>query len=608
MLIPPNISALTGAQLLPLFVDGANEDLLMDNLTKSQIEQIVKLAPTRLLHKLRLRTFDRSEFDQILIKRFFITPSFQMYGGIAGLFDYGPPGCSLQANILALWRTHFCLEEEMLEIECTNLTPESVLKTSGHVERFADYMVKDLKTGDIFRADHLIKQILQLRIEGVFLNSKVKTPVDAVTRKNYELILETLDDYQETELAKLIVDLSIQSPAGNPISPPMLFNLMFATQIGPTGQFQAYLRPETAQGHFLNFKKLLEFNGGQMPFASASIGKSFRNEISPRQGLLRVREFTMAEIEHFCDPLNKDHPKFSTVSQISLPLYSRQAQLEQRGAQSVKLETAVKTGLINNETLAYFLARIYSFVQKLGIIPELVRFRQHLPNEMAHYAQDCWDLEIKSSYGWIESVGCADRSAYDLTAHANKTGEKLVVRQVLDQSYEEIKLAATLNNKEIGLKFKQTLKSIKSFFEIANQTELLRIKNEIEINSKIELEFDNEMLEITHLMVKIDMKTTKVNGNFLLMKVREYVPNVIEPSFGIGRIFYAVLEHCYYTRKEDSKRAVFKFPVIMAPTKTCVIPISNAASLSGYVTNISTLLRKSGIASKTDASSQSIFE
>lgn len=114
--------------------------------------------------------FDRSLLEQVLTKRFFIAPSFQIYGGIAGLYDYGPPGSSLQQNILDIWRNHFCLEEDMLEIECTNLTPECVLKTSGHVERFADYMCKDLKTGDIFRADHVVKRVLEARIGGMCLD------------------------------------------------------------------------------------------------------------------------------------------------------------------------------------------------------------------------------------------------------------------------------------------------------------------------------------------------------------------------------------------------------------------------------------------------------
>ncbi len=160
-------------------------------------------------------------------------------------------------------------------------------------------MVKDTVTGDIFRADHLVKQVLKQRIQD---HHEIKSGADKKKAKiagdllpepiltEYETVLEQLDNYQGEELHLLMQKLTIAAPeTGNPISKPTLFNLMFETQIGPTGQFRGFLRPETAQGHFLNFKRLLEFNAGQMPFASASIGKSFRNEISPRQGLLRVR-------------------------------------------------------------------------------------------------------------------------------------------------------------------------------------------------------------------------------------------------------------------------------------------------------------------------------
>ena len=118
------------------------------------------------------------------------------------------------------------------------------------------------------------------------------------------------------ELMEAFTSLSIVSPSSQgPLSPPFPFNLMFETQIGPTGKFIGYLRPETAQGIFVNYRRLLEFNNGKMPFACAQVGLAFRNEIAPRQGLLRVREFTLAEIEHFVQPNNKQHPKFSVSTQ-----------------------------------------------------------------------------------------------------------------------------------------------------------------------------------------------------------------------------------------------------------------------------------------------------
>ena len=109
---------------------------------------------------------DRATLDTLLRRRLFYTPSFEIYGGVSGLFDYGPPGCALQANIVDTWRKHFVLEEDMLEVDCTMLTPHEVLKTSGHVEKFADWMCKDPKTGEIFRADHLVEEVLEARLKG----------------------------------------------------------------------------------------------------------------------------------------------------------------------------------------------------------------------------------------------------------------------------------------------------------------------------------------------------------------------------------------------------------------------------------------------------------
>lgn len=109
---------------------------------------------------------DRATLDSLLRRRMFYTPSFDLYGGVAGLYDYGPPGCSLQANIVDLWRKHFVLEEDMMELDCTALTPHEVLKTSGHVDKFSDWMCKDPKNGEIIRADHFVDEILSARLKG----------------------------------------------------------------------------------------------------------------------------------------------------------------------------------------------------------------------------------------------------------------------------------------------------------------------------------------------------------------------------------------------------------------------------------------------------------
>ncbi len=149
---------------------------------------------------------------------------------------------------------------------------------------------------------------------------------------------------KEKDLDKVIEELKIKAPeTNNELSQALPFNLMFETLIGPTGTQKGYLRPETAQGIFINFRRLIEFNNGRMPFAAAQIGLGYRNEIHPKQGLLRVREFTMAEIEHFVDPDNKQHHKFHLVKDLQLPLFSAKNQetTEKAMIRDMNLEQAV---------------------------------------------------------------------------------------------------------------------------------------------------------------------------------------------------------------------------------------------------------------------------
>jgi glycyl-tRNA synthetase len=210
---------------------------------------------------------------------------------------------------------------------------------------------------------------------------------------------------------------------------------MFATEIGPTGNLKGFLRPETAQGIFVNFRKLIEFNNGRMPVAGAQIGLGFRNEISPKQGLLRVREFQMAEIEHFVDPTDKSHKRFKYIADEKVPLLT--ADEQESGEMKVRTDLtvgeAVSTKLIDNETLGYFVARTFLFLKKVGVNPAAIRFRQHRSNEMAHYATDCWDAEVQTSYGWIEVAGHADRSCYDVERHMQRTKVDLVASRMLKE-------------------------------------------------------------------------------------------------------------------------------------------------------------------------------
>ena len=525
---------------------------------------------------LKGQDFDRGAFESLLKRKTFLWQSFEPYGAVKGLFDYGPPLENLEAEVINIWRDHFIRTEKMMALKCSMLTPFEVLKTSGHVDKFADYMCKDPRNGEILRSDHLIKDVLQTRLDSdraargeqvsdapedpkkkkkAVKSNKAATKLEDAVRDEYEFILATLDDYTGPDMGELIRRHDIRNPStGNEVEPPVSVNLMFQTQIGATGKEPAFLRPETAQGQFLSFQKLLEYSDGQLPFASASIGYSFRNELSPRSGLLRVREFLMAEVEHFVDPQSgKRHPKFHTVKDVKLPLLSRKTQSDGGSTPTtISIGEAVATKLVDNETLGYFLVRIMLFMQKIGIDMTKLRFRQHMQNEMAHYAADCWDCELLNSYGWIECVGCADRSAYDLSVHTKATGVPLQVRERLDQPRKVEEWVAQLDKKKSGPKFKKDAGKVQAALDALTQD--VREKLSISIEKEGKVTVDVPEMEGGKVVLEKDLvgfaKESRTEN------MREYIPNVIEPSFGIGRILYSLMEHVYWTREDDVARSV----------------------------------------------------
>ncbi|XP_017764009.1 PREDICTED: glycine--tRNA ligase isoform X2 [Eufriesea mexicana] len=551
-----------------------------------------KLLEEKELSLSKTTIFDKARMEDLLKRRFFFDQSFAIYGGISGQFDLGPMGCALKTNLLNTWRSFFILEEQMLEVDCSVLTPEPVLQASGHVERFADLMVKDVKTGECFRLDHLIKSHLEKVISDKKSNEHICIECNDIISK--------LDGLTKDEMATIMSKFNMKSPiTGNDLTEPIEFNLMFGVQIGPSGLVKGFLRPETAQGIFVNFKRLLAFNQEKLPFAAAQIGNAFRNEISPRSGLIRVREFTMAEIEHFCDPNEKNHHKFETVRDLSLLLYSACHQMDGKSAEYITLGDAVLTKLIANETLGYFMGRIYLFLVKVGIDPKRLRFRQHMGNEMAHYACDCWDAECLTSYGWIECVGCADRSAYDLTQHTKATGVKLVAEKKL-QTPKNVDVCKIVPNKIIGQTFKKYTKLVQDALAALSESNINAMETEINENGEAKLNLSNgAAVIITKDMIEVKRYQKSVH-------VEEIIPSVIEPSFGIGRIMYALFEHNFKEREGDKKRTYFSLPPVVAPLKCSVLPLSANNEFVPFIKQLSQNLTKLDISHKIDDSSGSI--
>ncbi|BBN16899.1 glycyl-tRNA synthetase [Marchantia polymorpha subsp. ruderalis] len=540
----------------------------------------------------------RQQLNDTLTSRLFFIPAFKIYGGVAGLYDYGPPGCAIKANVLALWRQHYVLEESMLEIDCPCVTPEIVLKASGHVDKFTDFMVKDEKTGMCYRADHLLKDYCTEALEKDPLLTSAK-------RQELKEVLTTLDELNAAQLGEKIKEYKITAPdSKNPVSDPYPFNLMFSTSIGPSGNAPGFLRPETAQGIFVNFSKLYYYNGNKLPFAAAQIGQAFRNEIAPRQGLLRVREFTLAEIEHFVDPEDKSHPKFKDVADLEFLLYPRKEQLSMEKPVKTRIGDAVSQGVVNNETLGYFIARTYLFLTSLGIQKDRLRFRQHLPNEMAHYAADCWDAEIECSYGWIEVTGLADRSAYDLKAHSDKSNHDLSAFEKYAESKVFERLKITPHLKLLGPAFKKDGDTVGKALLAMSEEEALDMKAKLEADGQAPLEVctTGKTFTIKKEQVSISKETVTEAG-------RKFTPAVIEPSFGIGRIIYCMYEHCFYTRPSkggDEQLVVFKFPPIVAPIKCTVFPLIQNEKLNVVAKDLSVALTRAGVANKIDITGTSI--
>eukprot|EP01117_Protostelium_nocturnum_P000770 TRINITY_DN1096_c0_g1_i1.p1 TRINITY_DN1096_c0_g1~~TRINITY_DN1096_c0_g1_i1.p1 ORF type:complete len:632 (-),score=175.70 TRINITY_DN1096_c0_g1_i1:62-1957(-) len=508
-------------------------------------------------------TFPREAFKKLTTQRFFIAPAFELYGGVTGLYDLGPPGCAVKANILSLWRQWFILTENMLEIDSSCVTPKPVLEASGHVARFTDLMVKDAVTGACYRADHRLEEHLETLLADKNLTAE---KIDEI-----KTVMAQADALSKEEMHEALKKYNTKAPeTGNELTFPEPFNLMFATSIGPTGTVPGFLRPETAQGIFVNFKRLLEFNGGKLPFAAAQIGQAYRNEIAPRSGLLRVREFTLAEIEHFVNPEDKDHPKFASIANLEINAFPRDVQLTTKQTVRMTIGDAVKNGVINNQTLGYFIARVHGFLLACGVKADKLRFRQHLSDEMAHYAADCWDAEILNSYGWTECVGIADRSAYDLNAHSAATKQSLTAFVEFKEGPKMIEtIFPKLDKGKIGKALGKKQANLVQFLTNLDQETAEKLEKDLQTNGSVKITLGEEEYEVKKEYI---LEWTREKKNVSGAKI---TPGVIEPSFGIGRILYSVLEHAYWCRENDEQRAVLSLPPTIAPVKVTLFPLQS---------------------------------
>ena len=339
------------------------------------------------------------KYDDVMklaLERGFYFPSCEIYSDAqAGFWEYGPAGVSLKNKFLELWRRELIRRDRMIEIDGSQIMSKSVFEASGHLASFADPIVRCTKCKSTHRADKLIAEI-----------TKTLIPESA-----------GLDEFD-----KIISEKNIKCPKCNGnFENTRKFNMMFQVGIGPEGE-AAYLRPETCQSIFVDFPRLFKTMRGKLPLGIAQTGKSFRNEIAPRQSLLRLREFYQAEIEVFCNPAKlNDLEKFLEIQNTKIPI-----QVDGE----IKIMTckeAVDSKTIPNKFVSYYLGILAEFYEKAGVNIQKSRFRKLGEKEKAFYAEVAFDFEVETTIGWLELVACNYRSDYDLSSHAKKSKEKFEV-------------------------------------------------------------------------------------------------------------------------------------------------------------------------------------
>jgi len=484
-------------------------------------------------------------------RRGFFWPSFEIYGGVSGFIDLGPLGASVKRRLEDKWRDFFIRREGLLEIATPIIMPGKVFEASGHVEHFKESMVECVRCKRKYRADHILEESTGVESEGLSLNQ-----LDMRIREKNVHCIE----------------------CGGELSSPQYFGTMFTTTIGPYSEAVGCGRPEAAQGMFVDFRRVYEIARERMPLGVAQIGQALRNEISPRQGPIRLREFTIMEFEFFFDPEDPKCERLNEVENEKLRLVP--IELRKRGVEEpieLTVTEALEAGYIIQPWSAYFMAVSKRFVSELNIPSEKQRFHEKLETERAHYSAQTYDHQVQlDRWGWIELAGNAYRTDFDLRGHMKASGADLTAFKAYGGTIRKRAKIAVPINATIGPEFK-------------GQTEHI---------AKKVMEADAEAIEESFVKHGFHMiEGFKVLPSHVRIEEREvsqtgkrFIPHVIEPSFGAERLIYAVLEYAYSTVED---RTVMKIPRDLVPIEAVVLPLVTKDGLDKKAREIyMTLLRK----------------
>ncbi|MCL5007908.1 MAG: glycine--tRNA ligase [Candidatus Marsarchaeota archaeon] len=375
---------------------------------------------------------ERGELERLInlcARRGIVIPSFRIYGERAGFYDYGAIGTKIKRRIENEWRSVFVEGLGNIEIESTLVAPEVVFEASGHLKNFVDPIVTCKSCGSSYRADKLLEEHFE---KGGDTKS-----MEGVKRADNETLSKMMDD-NSIRCARCNGELSKISA----------FNLMFQTSIGAANRERGYLRPETAQGIFMDFKEVFRTHGLKLPVGIGQVGRVFRNEISPRNMLIRMREFSQMEMEYFfdpeIDPVIGDMDTSQDLLSVEVNFLSKEAQgVGIDKVERVKLSEIYDNKVFPNRLYAYLVSKELGFLHTLGIPDESIRLRVLTNEELPHYSKCNIDVEVMIGKNYEEVIGNAYRTDFDLRNHerASKKGmdvvnlNKKVVPHVIETSF-----------------------------------------------------------------------------------------------------------------------------------------------------------------------------
>jgi len=509
---------------------------------------------------------------ELAVRRGFFFGANGAYGGTAGFYTFGPQGAALKRNLEEAWRDRFTRQEGNREIEAPTVMPEAVFEASGHLDGFDDMLVACPECGASHRADHLVEDATDI---------------------------EDAEAMGAEAVGTLIADHDITCPAcGTPLAgePVEDFNLMFATDIGPGDSQPGYLRPETAQGIFVEFPRLKEYARGTLPFGITQIGPAYRNEISPRGGLLRLREFTQAELEQFIDP-ETDEPPLERVENVAVRLYPADEQAADDGTyHETTIGEAVTDGVIGSPWVGYYLGVAQEWYERVGVDMDRFRFRQHLAGERAHYAADCWDAESEVDGDWVEIAGFAYRGDYDLSKHDAHGDDSFTVFKRYDEPQTVERATVDPDMSVLGPEFGSDAAAIADALESLAGRDPDVFDAET-VTVEVGEGPDAVSHEVDTAVANFSVETVTETGEHL-------TPHVVEPSFGIGRTVQTLLAHAYETDEVDGEtRTYLGLVPEIAPRDVAVFPlVTNDDRLTALATQIADDLRATGLSVAYDES------